>query len=138
MAVACDLAHGRLALKGVDHQTVRHYVPVLEELLKDVNPVVFVARAQIHGQNALDVILTVMWQDILESENWMLVSQELRDEMLHATEELYGRAGYKRRFIHRMPQQRINELLRRLTKPPECRVREPPSVRRHECPADPL
>jgi hypothetical protein len=26
----------------------------------------------------------------------------------------------------------------RPSKPPECRVREPPSVRRHECPADPL
>src|SRR5580700_3376657 len=114
-----DFAHGRLALKGVDCQAVCHHLPVLKELLEYMNPAVLVARTQIHRQNMFDVIVTVVWEYILEAEDRMPVGKEVSNKKRDSLEELQGGAGCEGRFVDRMPQQRVNKLLRRLTKAPE-------------------
>ncbi len=48
-------------------------MPVLKELLQSMNAVVFIARTEIRTKDFLDVIFTVVHQDILESEDRMPV-----------------------------------------------------------------
>ncbi len=73
MAATGDLAGCWLILKRVDLEAVGHRVPILKELLQSVNAAVSIADTEIRTKDFLDVIFTVVRQNILESEDGMPV-----------------------------------------------------------------